>query len=59
MGTEKREGCRGNPGTKILPKGSVMDKDTLSTATTHRITVEGRRTLKTTCSNPFILLPRD
>ena len=59
VGTEKREGCGGNPGTKILPKGSVKDKDTLSTATMHRITVEGRRTLKTICSNPFILLPRD
>ena len=59
VGTEKREGCRGNPGTKILPKGSVTDKDTWSTATMHGITVEGRRTLKTTCSNPFILLLRD
>lgn len=59
VGTEKREGCGGNPGTKILPKSSVKDKDTLSIATMHRITVEGRRTLKTICSNPFILLQRD
>ena len=60
VGTKKREGCGRNSWSKILSKCRIKDKDVLSTATMHRISaVEGRRTLKTVCSNPFILLLRD